>query len=253
MLNQLPVIQEPAWLLELTAYSIKYGPFPRLNILRNSLYYPSSGFDGDPIKYLAGNFSSFIYVDYSYTQEEFEAAMNEQGFDGYDILAIRELKARQLRPPKWHPLALAEAEGDPAQFRDPKNAPFYSWVVMQRKNDVPSSHGPWRFSLLYLCADGVETFQMLYEANKIAPKAVAVIDPGEAFGRNWTNFKKPNQIFARTVLHNPAGPPELLLFGTEHATDSKHPLVSAPCWPDYKTPVCFIQKSGGGRIGVWKL
>ena len=54
----------PLWLSRLTAESIQNGPFPLREILRSSLYYPASRFDGDPVKYLAGDIHSFVYVDY---------------------------------------------------------------------------------------------------------------------------------------------------------------------------------------------
>jgi len=36
--------------------------------------------------------------------------------------------------------------------------PFCVWLIMERKQDVAESHGSLRFSLLYLCADGVAAY-----------------------------------------------------------------------------------------------
>ncbi len=106
-----------------------------------------------------------------------------------------------------------------------------------------------RFSLLYLCADGAAAYQALYIANAIAPKAIAVIQPGHSFGGNWTNFEDPQQILARTVAANPAGKPEFLLYGGYGSRD----YYRQPCWPEYSEHVCFLDKHDGGTIGLWRL
>jgi hypothetical protein len=59
------------WLTDLSLPAIMHEPFPMDQVLQDSLYYPSSGFDGDPVRHLAGNILSFIYVDYGYSHDEF--------------------------------------------------------------------------------------------------------------------------------------------------------------------------------------
>jgi hypothetical protein len=120
--------------------------------------------------------------------------------------------------------------------------------VFQLRSDSRLTGAPFRFSLLFVCADGVATFQGLYNANLIAPKVVAVIQPGYSFGCNWTNFNDPEQIFARLVLENPAGQPEMLLYGGISRDWSSY---SSPCWPAYKFLIRNYRKSLGGFIGVW--
>lgn len=71
MLQQLPEIATPNWLSQLSSETILGTPFPLHELLRDSLYYPSSAFDGDPIRHLAGNFLSFIYVDYGVSQDRY--------------------------------------------------------------------------------------------------------------------------------------------------------------------------------------
>ena len=123
--------------------------------------------------------------------------------------------------------------------------PYCSWSIFQRGEDVPSIHGPPRFSLLYLCADGVAAFQALYYANSASPKAVAVIQPGTAFGGNWTDFENPSGIFADTVLGNPQGRPQILLNkGTGYSFQEQC------CWPSYTELICFLDISDRG-IGVF--
>lgn len=246
MIGQIPIRNEPEWLHDLTPETIQNKPFPLRKLLKDSLYYPASGFDGNPIRHMAGNIHSFIYVDYGYERDEFERALHEQGFLGYEILAEREVTERELVPHGWNPTPPLPYECRP-NSNDCK-APFCLWVVLQRRADMPPNHGPERFSLLYLCADGAAAFQALYVANGLVPKAIGIIQPGHGFGGNYTDFTDPERILARSVLGNPAGQPELLLYGGWFSRD----LYRAPCWPSYREQVCFLEMAGGGSIGVWK-
>ena len=249
MLGQLPEIAMPVWLINLTPVTIMSEPFPLHDVLRDSLYYPSSGFDGDPVRHLAGNILSFIYVDYGYDHDEFMSTLRDQGFYGYDLISIRFVTEQELTPNGWQPILPTPSDGDPSRYREYMKKPFCCWSLFQRGEAVPVSHGPFRFSLLYLCADGVAAFQALYVANSIAPKAVAIIQPGHAFGNNWTTYPDPEQIFARSVLGNPSGQPEFLLYGGIGIRN----FYRTSCWPNYQEHICFVDKAGGhGSIGLWR-
>ncbi|MBC8386388.1 MAG: hypothetical protein H8E09_00940 [Gammaproteobacteria bacterium] len=247
MLSLLPNIAVPNWLTNLSIDTIKSEPFPLDQVLQDSLFYPSSGFDGDPVRYLAGNILSFIYVDYGYSHEEFMNALDNPGFLGYDLIANRSVAEKELTPRGWRPTPPTGSDGAPPRYRDWIKTPFCSWLLFQRSEDVSASHGPYRFSLLYLCADGAAAFQALYVANSMAPKVVAVIQPGHGFGGNWTNFEDPDQVFARSVLENPVGIPEFLLFGGIGRRND----YRESCWSNYREHLCFLDKAGGGTIGLW--
>ena len=248
MIPDLPEIAIPTWLTGLSISEIKDGPFPLDNLLQDSLYYPSSGFDGDPVKYLAGDILSFIYVDYGNTCDEYLSAL-KAGFRGYDLVATRSVKELELTPRGWDPTPPPDLEGDPSRYRHAMKQPYCFWSVFQRGEGIASDHGPIRFSLLYLCADGVAAFQALYIANAAAPKAVAIVQPGHGFGLNWTNFENPQGPLARAVFGNPRGQPEILL----HGGYGPRNFYRKPCWPSYSKHVCFVPKGGGnGSIGIWK-
>lgn len=250
MLQQLPAVPTPPWLAELTPSTITRDPFPLTRVLEDSLYYPSAGFDGDPVKYLAGNLYSFIYVDYGHTREELAQAFQNPGFRGYRLLATRPVTEQELTPRGWRPILPTRADGNPDRYRAWGwiKAPFCSWSIFQRVDEAPATHGPFRFSLLYLCADGVAAFQALYLANAASPRAVAVIQPGHGFGGNWTDFENPERIFARSVLGNPHGRPQLLLYGGIGPRD----FYRQPCWPGYSQLVGMLPKAGRGSIGIWE-
>ena len=231
MIPQLPEITVPEWLTELSPTTMTNGRLPLRQLLRDSLYYPCSAFDGDPVKHLAGNILSFVYVDYGYSRDAFLAELNDRGFDGYDLLADpRSVGPSELTPGSWH-------------WRD---SFCCIWSVLQRKNGYNADHGPNRFSLLYICEEAVNTFQALYIANSVAPQAVAVIQPRS------DSVKDPTEEFAQDVLqNNPSGPPEILLHGGYNDCES----YQTPCWPGYPTNLCFYRRlpyNGlRGCVGIW--
>ena len=207
----------PAWLRGFAVYIRVGSSFPLKRILKNSLYYPASEFDGDPVKFFAGNIHSFVYADCGRSEEELLQALANPGFLGYEPIATRSVTAQELNWPEL-PSYLNETPVDSNLERFIElgwvKQPFCSWTVFQRCDDRPPSHGPARFSFLFLCADGTAAYQALYVANSIAPKAIAIIQPG------WSYFSDPEHVLASTVAANPAGKPELLIYGGDGSRDS---------------------------------
>ena len=247
MIRQLVASEEPAWLSGLTSDTIATGPLPLRDILRNSLYYPACGLDGDPVKYLAGLVRSFVYVDYGCDEDEFEAELREPGFRGYSVLAKRAVSESELLPRGWKPAPRHPRDVMPPGWDGPKGRPFCKWVVLEQRHGDFKGEGS-RISLLYWHHDGVEAFRALYMARHLVPRAIAIIQSGEGFGGNYTDFRDPDGILARDILDNPAGQPELLLYG---GFGSRKPYRE-PCWPPFKKHVGFLEKAGGGSIGVWR-
>ena len=215
--------EQNTWLSHVDPEAIRDIELPLDSILQDSLYYPASGFDGDPIRYLAGNLFSFVYVDYGQGREDLD---NTPGFRGYRVIAEK----TELVPRGYtYSFTPSPTDGDPSKYRGWMQEPFCSWIILERRPERPARHGPDRFSLLYLCADGVAAFQALYTSNSKFPACVAIIQPGTGFGGNWTDFRDPTRIFARSVLQNPAGKPRILLYGGIGPGDG----YDQPCWPDY--------------------
>lgn len=188
MTTRLPRVKNPAWLTKLSADSIENGPFPLDRILQGSLYYPASGLDGDPVRYLSRSVQSFVYADYGRERDEFMRALHGPEFLGYEVLAMGEIGEAEIAPHGWHRPPGAACDGEPSDVKPP----FFVWVVMQRPDDFPANYGPRRFSLLYLCIDGVAAFQTLYVERGISPKAIAIIQPGESFGGITRTSRIPN-------------------------------------------------------------
>lgn len=235
MTPQLPSAPVPDWLAGLSQSLIENGEFIVKRLLENSLYYPAAGLDGSPIKYLSGNISNFVYADYGTTRDQYLKETEERGFKGYHCIGMREVGEDELTSKGWYFDSSDLDDGHRSERRDrsirPRVSrhgwmlwrrspflagdaePFCYWSVWQRREEFPPTHGPHRFSFLYLCAEGVSAFRALYHANEVAPFAVAVIQSGAGCGGNWTNFEDPDGSLAESVLANPSGLPKALIFG----------------------------------------
>ena len=62
MLDSLPREDVPSWLTT-AAEAGNRARFDLTSLLNGSLYYPACGFDGTPIRHLAGSTHSFVYAD----------------------------------------------------------------------------------------------------------------------------------------------------------------------------------------------
>ncbi len=172
------------------------------NILSNSLYYPSSGYDGTPIKYFSGNVHSFIYADYGFQQETLEKNMHK-GLWGYHLIHNESIQKNQFIPSAWKKLVRPDSEERERMdlcktFMKP---PLAHWAVYERDLDCSETHGPERISLFFIGGDGAFTYQALYLHRKITPKILAVIQPGHGFGGNYTDFYDDKKLFYRSVIY----------------------------------------------------
>lgn len=238
--RELPV---PTWLSLATP---RLGVLPLPSMLAESVYYPASGLDGDPIKWLATNFQTFVYADYGLDRETVVDAL--PSFRGYEVLGLRDVTASELFPKGWPstpPLAELPDQRPWDGFMRP---PFAIWAILQRTFGFGPDHGPTRFSLLFVGGDGVATFDALYCQNGVAPAAVALIQPGHAFGGNWTNFTDPRGPLARAVMGNPAGAPTLLLEGGM----GDAACYERPCWPYFSAPIWTRRRNVQGTLRLWR-
>ena len=125
-------------------------------------------------------------------------------------------------------------------------SPFATWYVFDRDDGLDENHGPQRFSVVYLCADGVAAYQALYRQNHTAPEVLAIIQPGHGFGLNYTDFTDPKGFLAWTVLEgNGSHIPDFLVCGDSFIDHTQS------FWPDaYPDHVEWFQHVHGN--GVWR-
>jgi len=236
--------QQKEILNELTPETIAHSAFPVRALLYNSVYYPASAFDGGVIRDCNVNRKdwevlSFVYCDYSETEEALHLTEMPRG---YRLLGERQLKEKELIPNGWTPvlppnLDMQRYQHTVRHFANKR--PFATWMVFERLPEFGESHGPKRFSLIYICGDGVATYQALYWTHGIAPRAVAIIQPGTGFGGNWSDFFKKDDPLYWTVKNNPAGIPEYVYCG--YWSHSATPATANPenmqlhfDWPEYQ-------------------
>lgn len=218
---------------ELTPETIANGSFPVRELLYNSVYYPASAFDGGVIRDCNVNRKdwkvlSFVYCDYNKTRWELKETDMPRG---YRILGQRQLTERELVPNGWTPQLPPNIDKERYLHTAARFArqPFAQWMVFERMDGFDETHGPKRFSLIYICGEGAATYQALYWTHGIAPLAVAIIQPGTGFGGNWTDFFKKDDPFYWIVSHNPAGMPDYVYCGYW----SHHTATSASDTPDH--------------------
>lgn len=229
----------PAWLKDHHPGS----PFPALkSLLQGSVFYPASWMDGRPVKYLGGCYHSFIYADWKVPEERLERQIDT--FKGYRLLDLRKISAGDIFS------STSEAGSDfysrrtlePSQTR----INFIFWCVYQRQADFGPTHGPERFSLLFIGGEGVTTFQKLYVHNGCRPDVLALIKC-DAFTGNWTQFFRPDRELARVVMRNSAGVPTFLFCDY---------IIDTSPWPWYPALIQKIvsQKNDNGthqRLHLW--
>jgi hypothetical protein len=243
--------QMPKWLAELqlaTPAALQARSFPRREVLMSSVYYPASGTHGDVIAKLAPVFHSFIYVDYGIDRQHLDLQLGQPGFRGYHLVGYKQLAQRELESPLPAPpiparynAVLQRAVRAPLSG----NAPYASWAILQRDAELTGAHGPKRFSLVFICADGAAAYHRLYLPEQIAPRAVAVIQPGHGFGGNYIDFRDEDGLFAWLVLQGGSPKPDYLLSGGRG-----HKKNDPPCWPSsYKQHVEYF--SGPHPWSVW--
>ena len=227
---------------KLTPETIAHGEFPIRALLYNSVYYPASAFDGGVIRDCNVNRKdwevlSFVYVDYMATERDLSETDMPRG---YRVLGKRRLTETELIPNGWTPklppnLDMQRYQHTVSHFAN--RQPFATWMVFERLPEFGEDHGPKRFSLLYLCADGVATYQALYWTHGVHPHAIAIIQPGTGFGGNWTDFFKKDDPFYWTVSHNAAGMPDYVYCGywsqNRATSPSDTPEHIHFDWPDY--------------------
>jgi hypothetical protein len=201
------------FLAALTPEAIAQGPFPLDEVVGGSLFYPASGTDGSPIRHWPLGICSFVYADWSVDSTKLEVAVTQRTPSGYRVLGMRELGAADLTPKGWKPKPPATVEaGSYLALQRMAGATsanaFGRWHVFEREANRDDKHGPARFSLLFLRAEGVAAYQALYESNGLRPEALAVLRPGTSFGGNFGGFE---QALLEVLRANPLGMPPWLM------------------------------------------
>ncbi len=160
----------PDLLNEIDASSIATMEIPWAELLTDSLYYPSSGIDGTPIRHWRLGVNSFVYADFLVSRDDYGRAL--RSIVGYEPVAQQEIPEEAIAPLGWRSLMPEAVE--PRQYlramqysRVAGGRFFALWTVFQRRPGRPDWLGPPRFSLLHIRAEGVATYNALYARRRL--------------------------------------------------------------------------------------
>jgi len=240
------------FLESLTTEQVQNEPLPLRLLLWNSMYYPASGLDGGLIKYCNTQgrdigVCSYVYCDYNTKEDELCNNVADH-FRGYTIFAHRSVGVGELGVKRLS----MEPIDDRAKNKHltPEGEPFCHWFIMERDSDFGDEHGPKRFSLLFLCCEGVTAYVQLYSQNEILPKALAIIQPGTGFGGNWTDFRDYNAPLSFVLRHIPYMPRYIFNGGMGNSEEDYTHLQ----WDEYaiEDKVANYYGPGDGRMVVFK-
>jgi hypothetical protein len=183
--------------------------------LNGSVFYPCSGLDGAPIKYVGKMFQRFFYADYFIPKSDFMWDFKYPGCRGYKTVSLEELDVQAAFGCSWE--EIARNSPDTIEKLPFKTAP-YQWIPeaaflalarFERSPGYTEDHGPERFEVLYAKCEAVAIFRATFNRFGVAPGCLAHIRPGLAFGGNFQGYCK---VLNQVVSENPAGTPEFLLY-----------------------------------------
>lgn len=188
-----------------------------------TVYYPGALSDGHPLKLFSASHAAhfFVYVDYGLSETEFKSGLStgsRQMPMGYETLGMYPVGPEELAPAGWTS-HLDESDlrrGSKLRWvtdwmRSSGATPYAVLVVFKRTADYGDEHGPERFALLQICADGIATYAALFcQAGQRPPWALVLQDHG--FGGNYDRFGcggYMHRIAQRTDRH-----PDFVLVGS---------------------------------------
>lgn len=176
-----------------------------------TVYYPGSGFDGDPVKLCSRAHAAhaFVYADYGVEWPEIarQIADPETGFRGYAIEREEPVAEAALRPGGW----VAHATVKPEAYGFASARPFARLVVLRREDTYDDTYGLRRFAVLFVGGDGFATFDALYCQGDGTPAPYLVASKDHGFGGNYDCFGAGG-LLERLAVHAAERPRYLLVY-----------------------------------------
>ena len=189
--------QVPEWLA-----NYKRGRKLSINkILQSKLvYYPGSFVDLQPVKVfnLLYGLHTYLYVDYGHSKDAIIQAMSEQNYDEYDLYDIREFNLSDIKL-KTNEAHYQHSIREQNDIRDFSVTYEYGLVfIFQRKKELEHDILCSRFAIIYMCCDGITTYDKLFQNYK-SLHALVIQDHG--FGGNYSSFGADGAMYkiAKTI------------------------------------------------------
>jgi hypothetical protein len=191
--------------------------------LATAVFYPASSLDPRPVVELAGKFSNFVYVDYSFEAKRVEGALCGTRFDGYRIAEIKDVEPEALLGCSWKDLP-------PPRRLDPERMkkPFIKIARLKKHRKADDDSGAEEICILHICGEALTIYEALYRRRDLVPGCLAYINPGIYEGGNHLDFPG---ILAIWILGDGEHPLPKYLFHDYSAMDEQaedffaiHPL-----------------------------
>jgi hypothetical protein len=196
------------------------------------VYYPGSGFDGDPVAVfnVARAAHCFIYVDYLTEHAALRNELRERGFRGYSAITTIKLKEADFGIGAW----VRHARGS-VSYPFPPVQPYGFLEIFERMPERGENHGAKRFAVLFLAADGHAAYDALFCQDGSSPPPFCVVLQDHGFGGNYSRWGGGGLI--EDIALSTTRLPELLLIAENtdswqgysrcHAQDGS--IVDAEC------------------------
>lgn len=202
----------------------RYSRFSRTvlaDFFRSRLvYYPGARFDLDPLEAFgrSGSAHCFVLVDYLMPESELQEHLDKEGFEGYHVYDSVGISEREMfavvQPGRFH--LSGEELRDAAERSRMFNPipPYARLVVFERNEDEPDETGPRRLAVLFLAADGIATYDVMF-ASRPQSNLFAILLQDHGFGGNWDYFGRGGlceEIASRSGVY----PPFVLAYGDDY-------------------------------------
>lgn len=167
---------------------------PSFDVMLNGgriVYYPGSGYDGQPIKtFNKAHFAhKFFYVDYGIEKNDIiDELSKDNALKGYKKIDMIEYQEKDLAPHGWKP-HYQPTERDIQIMKDFHIRPENSYClvfIFERLPEYSFEHGCERFALICIKGDGIATYDALFANRNCAPSLLILQDHG--FGGNYNAF-----------------------------------------------------------------
>ena len=156
-----------------------------------NLYYPGSGYDGQPIKTFnrAHHLHKYFYIDYGIDKDEIIKELSRNNaLKGYKKIDMIEYREEDLTPNGWQP-HYQPTERDVQIMEDfdiRANNPYCLVFIFERMEGYSFKHGCERFAVVCIKGDGIATYDALFANKNKAPDVLVLQDHG--FGGNYNVF-----------------------------------------------------------------
>ena len=202
---------------------------PLREILEGSAYYPACFDDYYPLNFCISEWghlgiNSFVYCDFAFTAKDVKRnALHD--IPGYKKIAERWLHDYEYIPADWK----LNLYGTPQEkYKDrrfgegPAVTPFGVWRIYERKRNRNDSFGPKRLSFLFICGEGLATYQQLYYCNSVSPKILFFVQYYDMIGPA-DDWESPECAFQQTLRDGTRCTPKFIVQGCHGRVENPIP------------------------------